>query len=279
MMDYTSLTAVAATFIIAWTAGPPVQPVAAETRVDPGEELTIMAKVIEGSLDEAGLGSWKGVSAQIPGFGPVVKSQYIPTVGAIFTVSVTFLIAEPSAEAPQKMDPQGDTDLWEKFLKESGKAESGEERTAETPDNLDRLEDRLRTDELIFPSPGGPGLEYESPDMAKRFMDWFPEMTGRGPEYDEDKVARLHEVLVATLAKYGYRLSGVPAKERVIVIIEAPDAESTGAGSPDALSQSFAWIADQRRKSDRLFLGIDKSVLTEAASPEAVAKVVQVIRY
>ena len=279
-MDYTTFTASAATAIFLLFAGPAAaQPAEADTGVDLDGQLAIMAKVVESSLDESGLGSWKGLPAQIPGLGPAVTSQYVPTVGAIFTIPVTFLIVEPPAEAPGREGPKPDTDLWEKFLNESG----GDRDPVEVPRNLDQLEDRLRTEELVLSNPESPRLGYEAPDsgdeVAKQFLNWLPEVAGQPLTYDGDRVTRLRETLVSTVAKYGHRLSGVPPEERVIVIVEAPKAVDLASNSTDSLSQSLAWLTERHRRKDRLFLGFDKARLTEAATPEALAEPVRVIAY
>jgi len=169
-------------------AGPP----------DPGDaEVRTMAKVIEDSIDQSGLKDWQGSTHDNLLFGPTIRSQYVPTVGAIFTVPVNFRISEPEpveAETPQRDDDA--EDLWAKH------AEGGE-----TP--LSRLfsveqEAENQTARVLL--------------RGKRVTFSLPESE---PEYDPAKLDAMRRAIIQALAQYGHHLKRVAEEERILVILEA----------------------------------------------------------
>jgi hypothetical protein len=80
------------------------------------KELKIMSKVLEASLDASNIQEWHGYGIGYSAFESKVKSEYIPTVGAIFSINVNFPIVKPD-EKPEEAktgSSQAD-DLWEQM--------------------------------------------------------------------------------------------------------------------------------------------------------------------
>ncbi len=247
-------------------------------------QVGIMAKVIERSLDEADLEGWKGLAGQIRAFGSTVEGQYIPTVGAIFTVPVAFLITEPPNQPAPTAPSVEEPDLWEKFQKKPRKGAASPSHGAEPqPKRLDGLEDRVRTDELFVPGPEASGLEEKSPmvdrEVADAFFDLIPGIGGGPLTYNKERVKTLRETVVSTVARYGHRLTGIPDAERVIVIVEAPKASGLNTETDNGVARSFSWFGGRVTGRDRLFLGFKKSLLSGETSAETINSEVQVIAY
>ena len=156
------------------------------------DELNTMAKVMEDSITQGGLNDWQDPSRELAIFDPLTKAQYIPTVGAIFTVRVNFCISEPeqSEQPEKKADPAGDEDLWQKHSTGSG---------------LPRLQGRGITKYVIARS--------SSEDVV-----FQPGVA----EYDAGKVTKLRKAVIGALARYGHRLEHVDDSERVLIVVEAP---------------------------------------------------------
>lgn len=62
------------------------------------KELEIMSKVLEASLDSSGIEDWHASSIGYSAFQSKIKREYIPTVGAIFTIDVNFPIVKPEED-------------------------------------------------------------------------------------------------------------------------------------------------------------------------------------
>ncbi len=77
-------------------------------------ELGIMSKVLEQSLNESGLKNWHRTTFSTSAFEPKIRGQYLPTVGAVFTIPVNFPLAEAAeTEEPPEVDESG-LDLWDR---------------------------------------------------------------------------------------------------------------------------------------------------------------------
>ena len=83
------------------------------------KELEIMSKVLEASLDSSGIENWHASSFGYSAFDSKIKREYIPTVGAIFTIDVNFPVAKPEEDVT-KADEEASVsqDLWERMAKE-----------------------------------------------------------------------------------------------------------------------------------------------------------------
>lgn len=173
-------------------------------------ELQTMSKVLEESLDESGLKDWKSISVGFSPFQPLVRAQYLPTVGAIFTVPVSFPLIEPAPKPPEKETPEEEEeepDLWEKH--------AGEPLAPGLP-----LPDWFR-EKIVVRGSDLPLLpSYQAaPDADSQ------------PGYDEAKVQELRRVLIETLARYGHRMEHLSDKERILLVVEySPNGLAEGIG-------------------------------------------------
>lgn len=151
-------------------------------------ELQTMARVVEDSITQSGLKDWQGPSTDLAVFEPLTKAQYIPTVGAIFTLRVGFCIVEPQAPEQQPATQEkGNEDLWEKHSS-----------AAEGADPAQRgLQEILSLNETVMSA-------------------------SRGTKYDAEKVRLLRQSIIGALAKYGCRMEHVKDSERILVVVEAP---------------------------------------------------------
>lgn len=93
------------------------------------EEIQIMAKVLEESIDNAGIGDWKPMNiARFPTFDGAfgqfghIHTRYIPTVGVIFTVPVGFPLRSTAKYSEDEDHAEPDAaDLWKKHQRSSAK--------------------------------------------------------------------------------------------------------------------------------------------------------------
>jgi len=82
------------------------------------QELSIMSKVLEASLDSRLLKDWHGPWPGRSAFDSRIESDYIPTVGAIFTINVNFPVVKPEDESADPVSSTSEPDdLWEKMSK------------------------------------------------------------------------------------------------------------------------------------------------------------------
>jgi hypothetical protein len=149
---------------------------------------------------------WAGLSTGVP--SPFeqqrIKSEYIPTVGAIFTIPVGFPLVDHAKKAPEKAkgkesEEKKDVDLWTKHWE--GRPESA----------------------AAF---GDPSASTASPASQAYTYTIVRNVTTVGPgeqiAFDKEKVAKLRRALIDTLARYGSRMAHVAEMERVLLIVESP---------------------------------------------------------
>jgi len=172
-----------------------------------GKELRTMASVLSEVLSREDLDvGWPGLSSGVP--SPFeqqrIKSEYIPTVGAIFTIPVGFPLVDHAKKAPEKAkgkesEEKKDVDLWTKHWE--GRPESAA-------------------------APGAPGASTVSPASQAYTYTIVRNVTTVGPgeqiAFDKEKVAKLRRALIDTLARYGSRMAHVSETERVLLVVESP---------------------------------------------------------
>ncbi|MBI4558277.1 MAG: hypothetical protein HY706_11905 [Candidatus Hydrogenedentes bacterium] len=194
------------------SASQPPSPDATEQTAAAENEVLTMAKVMEDSINQSGLKDWQAPFADLNLFEPLTKAQYIPTVGAVFTIRVNFCIVEPETPQEQPETPKGDEDLWEKH--------SGPVQISESSMALDSM--------------GRKGVIVT--DKGRRIVVGTNSVTGTGGDkgimtssavspdrgFDADKVQKLRQAIVGALAKYAYRIEHVKESERILVVVEAP---------------------------------------------------------
>ena len=155
------------------------------------DELQTMTKVLEDTINEAGLKDWQVPSGDLSIFSPLIRAEYIPTVGAIFTISVNFCITESAVvkEAPEPAEQ----DLWKKHSSATASPLS-----------------------VISKGLGNPReLQIALQKQSRMF-------SAGTREYDAEKVRMFRKAIIEALAKYGHRIEHVGGSERLLVVIEAP---------------------------------------------------------
>jgi len=205
-------------------------------------ELQTMSKVLEESLDESGLKDWKSISVGFSPFQPLVRAQYIPTVGAIFTVPVSLPLIEPPPKPPEKATPEEEEqepDLWEKH--------AGESLAPVLP-----LPDWFREKIVVR------GSDQPLPPFHQAAPD-----ADRQPGYDEAKVQELRRVLIETLARYGHRMEHISDKERILLVVEY-----SPSGLAEGIGRQFARLLEFRG-SDTGDTAVRKPYGVPAAHPGA----------
>jgi len=204
---------------------------------DPEREVLIMSRVLEESLNRSALAKdWQGIPIGTSVFEPVIKAQYIPTVGAIFSFSVSFPLKEPPPVPPapeeKSKDREQDKDLWEKFTKEPEisldsdalKKEIENKVTHDLQKNMTQLKVDVHKLQEMTPLPPGqsnPELMFLGEPMPG-FEGNVPDIMARTTAYDKEKVDVLRKTILSALAQYGHRLKSLKDSERVLVVIESP---------------------------------------------------------
>ena len=230
-----------------------------------------MSRVIEKMLDRSGLEDWREIPAGFSSFNPVIGAQYIPTVGAIFTVPVNFFIVQPS-EAGDEEEPaaEAEDDLWAEAMNEGRGGRVSTSRTFESSAERQRL--------------GLPGPAMPAQPLRLREVSVVVDS-----EYDESKVSKLRETLESALREYGRRLGYVAETERVLIIVEAPRPGGFEGGLPVAAGSSNpeeaanvllfqrVMMSPKGRAKDHLLLSVDKKDLIEPADDFATR--VKEVRY
>ncbi len=172
-----------------------------DTRAARDKELQTMSKVIEESLNRSGLGDWYGTpEAFTPSpFEGKIRFDYIPTVGAIFTIPVNFTVTERievKKEETKNGSNSGEPDLWEKNANPLAPGHASPH------------------DVIVGATSGMGGV-----GMIGMGMDPFVTVQ---PKYDAKKVETLRKTLIETIGRYGSRLTTVAPEERILLVIEAP---------------------------------------------------------
>ncbi|MBN1545510.1 MAG: hypothetical protein JW902_02505, partial [Syntrophaceae bacterium] len=176
-------------------AGSAEEPVLAGQAIQ--DEMRIMSKVMEEELDSGDLADWRGISVGFSPFQPIIRTQYIPKVGAIFTIPVSFPLIEPKPEPPEKESATEVKDLWEKHASESPK-----------PSNV-----------TVPKSIGTAGQQYKYVLGTGDLSINMPKIS-KMQEYDSIKVQTLRQIIMEILAEYGYRMEHLGSGEKILIVIE-----------------------------------------------------------
>lgn len=226
-------------------------------------EVQTMAKVIEDAVNQTGLKGWQGSPEDLALFGPLVRTQYIPTVGVIFTIPVNFPITE--VRLPELPAKSTDQDLWEKH---SGTGLR-----------------QLKVDGFGIPSITADVVVYGQSASGKH-------------AYDPETLRTFRGAIIETLAKYGHRMAHVEKSERILVVVEAPRfvgerMQYGGAGGIGARGHYgglggndnggvITWAVGGLGGAfgrDRLLIAINKADLTSPITSEQLEPKVQETRY
>lgn len=264
------------------------------------DEAEIFARVLKETLHSAGLG---GV---VPGpFGvrsPIetgIQSDYIPTVGLLVRVPVSFPISAPAKADNPDEQVHDYNDLWEKYS-EAGSRAGQRDRIMKLQKKIDTRE-RVDLDpnaivhreEIRIDGPKNIHLSVtgdELNDVGKLFVERFTPNVDimidgfLAAPYEESRVAKLREAILDVLAQHGHRVSSVQEGERIIVIVEAP-----APGGPariligDEGNEPFRELAPFHTrlygKEERMLISAPKSAVTSASTQEAIVAQITEKRY
>ena len=277
------------------------------------EEMQIMAKVIEESIDDAGIEDWKPISVApfatfegIVGQQGHVHTRYIPTVGAIFTIPVGFPLRSTAKHTETDGTKPDSGDLWEKHRRSSAKYQVRFDNIRSTTDDdgnvriissgpvvLQDVEDSKKD------KPSKPESSEQSAGISASALAFGGVQPGGGGgggsrgiggswvnivlrEYDAEKVAAFRERLIATIAAYGHRLEHLPPEERVLIIVESPEHGFVGGFAP-----ALAYLNDLQRSksapvgtsSARYQISVHKKDLVAGASGKSIEPAITETKY
>lgn len=188
------------------------------------QQVRVMGRVLEEELrsDDG------GIVPGVPVLGSRIDGEYIPTVGAIYFVPVSFPISG-AVESVPAVEPEArdDEDLWERFSQGRSwrrggdrEPEGGEAFWRAQADRRQEFEDRLNrrmrehsTERFAF---------MDDSDLVRMFY-------GGGLSYDPERVEQFRRAVIETVGKYGHRMTALPEGERLLVVVEAP-AQRSGDG-------------------------------------------------
>lgn len=233
-------------------------------------ELRIMAKVLEASLDQSNLKDWHMVRAPMSLFDSKIRAQYVPTVGAFFEIDVRFPLNAPPEPKKDEEPAAGESsdDLWNKFSKESrhpaitvvpARLPGGRTviRSEEHSRELKRSSGGINLGQGGnasgggggggggFGGGGGGGFGGGGGGGGGGFGGgggggfgggggWGGAYSafGAGPqEYNPEKVQTLRNALIEALAKYGHRMESLAAEDRVLILVTGPKIGAIGAAA------------------------------------------------
>jgi len=260
---------------------------------DLNKELDIFGSVIKDSLSEKGIvkgvpsaggktygtyGFQRGMTGMpmaAPGmigkspFDWNLRCQYIPTVGAIYTIPVSFPLVNPEKETeePEAAETkEEELDLWEKH--ERGVQDERQPGTVPLPPNASEAMGMMY-------QPGMPGAG----DPFGQNMGPMGFGGPAVPAYDPGKVKSLRAALIDVLAEYGCRLTDLPEDEQILFIVTSEGGRVTASGSVFIKSSGGkkstevflpAAAAAESGSGDQYLLAIKKGELTAKHAPEEI---------
>lgn len=175
---------------------------------DRDKQIQTLARVLEESLNLNGPAGWVSQSIMPSPFERPIKAQYIPSVGAVFTIPVGFSIVDHSAgkSDADSADEDPGRDLWDKHW-----------------------------DERRRSNPGSRDATFRRGDVQIMQTDTHgTRLWARRSYFDSGRVAKLRRTLIEAAAEYGHRLTCVEPSERILLVIEAP-------------KQAMSVLSDRRR--------------------------------
>ncbi|MCH8204586.1 MAG: hypothetical protein IID09_05445 [Candidatus Hydrogenedentes bacterium] len=219
------------------------------------DQLRIMTQILEASIGKDSLDRRPNLSV----FDSKIRSEYIPTVGAIFTIPISFPLHPSEDEKGNGTEDVVEEDLWEHF---SGASENTS-RAAAPPvppvEPLDTIEIEINIDEE--------GLDeqalrlYKEAERLKTTLLYFPVRNRRSARqngdaytlivaksvpYDAVKVSTLTHTIIQTIAHYGHRLKSLQNSERILVVLEAPGPRGSAVISGVSNDNSIGWFLRQK---------------------------------
>lgn len=196
-------------------------------------QLRIMTKILEASIGEASIERRPNLSV----FDSKIRTEYIPTVGAIFTIPITFPLHPSEDEKGNGTEDVVEEDLWEHFSGASENTSKAAAQAVPPVEPLDTVDIQINVDKEGRLHEQAEQLYKEAErQRTKTFALAVQDMTiyrvdggfsweltiGNSKPYDPVKVSTLTRSIIETIAQYGHRLKSLQNSERILVVLEAP---------------------------------------------------------
>ena len=218
------------------------------------DQLPIMTKILEASIGKDSIDHRLHSSV----FDSKIRAEYIPTVGAIFTIPINFPLHPSEDEEGDEPEEAFDDDLWEHFSDSSKNASSAATvlssqlatvfssqvkdlmalEVLDAEEKLEKYRDALGDDAHVHEQHEDPAEQHlesvrsylgDIPLLGVLERGVFSRSMGGGKPYDPVKVSTLTHTIIQTMAHYGHRLKSLPNAERVLVVLEAPGPKGSAA--------------------------------------------------
>ena len=211
------------------------------------DQIRIMSRVLEKSLDRRGPEDWKRRFVGMSFFDSHVTGEYVPTVGVIYTLR-TRVPLRPTKEEPGTKDrPNREVDLWE----ETAEREQPFEALADAPTGPEPVPEPVREPVIIQGDLAPSELNARIEQEIGRLKRTIEEVTvidrdhalffESGRDYDAADVESLKRTVIGTVARYGHRMTALPDDERILIVIEGPN-----------LSPNFAFTGPRAPRAVRI---------------------------
>ena len=190
-----------------------------------------MTKILEASI---GNDSIDRRLARSSIFESRIRTEYIPTVGVIFTIPITFPLHPSEDEKGNGTEEIVEEDLWEHFSRTSERASKAVVPGVPQIEPIEPLKiqidlEKERLDERVVRLlTQAERLKAKTYAVASQHRYWpiqgiaWDLSIGGSKPYDPVKVSKLTHTIIETIAQYGHRLESMPNSERVLVVLEAP---------------------------------------------------------
>ena len=220
--------------VAALVAGRLISPLVTHAQDDESEgirdQLRTMTKILEASIGKESIDRRLYLSV----FDSRIRTEYIPSVGAIFTIPITFPLHPSQDEKENGTEEVVGEDLWDHFSSASERA-SNAKAPVEPVDlveplkiHVDNEKERLAEEVVRLRTQEGElnakAYALAGQDLLLSIQDGFGWNIniGNSKPYDPVKVSTLTHTIIETVAHYGHRLKSLPNSERVLVVLEAP---------------------------------------------------------
>lgn len=204
------------------------------------DQLRTMSQILESTLNEAINPRNFHLLGDTPFLGWLsgskIRTEYVPTVGAIFTIPIRFPLHASGDKQLDEGEEAVEPDLWRHFS-----STNADDSAGPVPDTfpVDPLKMRLFMEKSRLDEGKGP-LRDSTRRLLTREKSTFTEADhkmivstlltngggaltlGGGEPYDPVKINTLTRTIIETLARYGHRLESIPDSELILVVLEAP---------------------------------------------------------
>ncbi len=221
------LTAAGAAFALGMLIGPHVIHAQDDENDGIHNQLRIMTKILEASIGKDSIDRRLHSSV----FDSRIRAEYIPSVGAIFTIGISFpLRLNVKADFSDDVTATIEVDLWQYYSHVDKNASSAAAPTPSSDEQavttiLRKLRDEVGDEEQRLKAIASYMGEIPLIGVLKRGV--FNHSIGDSKPYDPVKISTLTRTIIQTIAQYGHRLKSLPNSERVLVVLEAPEKRGT----------------------------------------------------